>query len=264
MSNMFDVQRKEVSGKVIVRTRPSPLVEGSTIRHVVRNTADDAVVATRITEHTDMARFADISPVMAGFVASVKELMAEGNAVRISGIGTLYLTAKEGEDGGNEFGVGFTPAEELVEAAKIAEAHAVLESESAPVLESVQDTSSQGMAFAGGMNGNGSGNDKLTSDRLACVNGKRLRIAGDTAETGIFLVPVDEYDNYKLDKSDWIRVDDSKVWRNMAKEVMFTVPKASGRYRIAISTKAPLNGSSNETLLLKHARLGLSAAVDVV
>lgn len=252
MTNIFDVNEKEMAGKVIVRTRPSPLVEGRTIRHVVRNTADDAVVATRMTRQTDVVKARDMEVVMNAFVASVKELVSEGNAVRISGIGTFYLTAKDDGAGDNEFGVGFTPAQGLVEAARCAEAKAVMESESAPVLETVLDMETM------------EENNTVTAGLPAVVSGERLRVAGDEEETGVYLAPCDAEDNCHQDRRDWVRVASRFVWRNFMGEVMFKVPNVKGRHRVVIATKAPLNGSHDEALLLKHARVGMSEVVNVV
>lgn len=263
MANMFDVQGKEMEGKVVVRTRASNLVKGAVIQHVVRNTADDAVILKKMTEHTDIVKINDMAVVMSAFVASVKEIIANGNAVRISGLGTFYLTLKEGEEEENEFGVAFTAAKGLIEAAEQTEVKVMLPSESEPAIEKVQDMDS--------MEENG----KISAQSLVILSGRRMRIAGDTidnamnsstgasntVETGIFLAPCDKYDNYKTDMSDWVRVDDKEVKRNFMTEVIFRVPKIEGKYRIVISTKAPLNGSRREDKLLKHARVGASGMV---
>lgn len=260
MGNMFYVQRKEMPGKVVVKTRPSPLIEGSTIYHITRNVADDAVVTTEMTEHTDIVKAADMTAVMAAFVKSVQTLVAEGNAVRVSGLGTFYLTVKEtegskkgveGEEGKTEFGVGFAPDKSLTEAARKAEAHVTMQSESKPVIETItnMDTMEE--------------NSIINGDKFAILEGERMRVAGDE-ETGIYMVPCDENDNYKDDMSDWVKASEQGLRRNAMKSVVFRVPQVTGRYRIAIVTKAPLNGSKREDKLLKHNRVGVSMAVDVV
>lgn len=276
MDNMFDVKGKEMQGKVVVRTRESNLVKGAVIRHVVRNVSDDAVILKKMTEQTDIVKINDMVTVMSAFVSSIKEVISSGNAVRISGLGTFYLTAKEGEDGENEFDIAFAAAGGLTEAARNAEAEVILPSESKPEIETVQDMNS--------MEENG----KASAEGLVIMSGKRMRVAGDDAdttaagnasgvtgamgassggtgalETGIFMAPCDEYDNYKTDMSDWVRVDDKEVKRNFMTEVIFRVPKIAGKYRIVIATKAPLNGSTRADKLLKHARVGASAVIMV-
>lgn len=267
MSNLFNAKEKEMTGKVVVRTRPSYLVKGSTIQHVVRNTADDAAVATTMMAHTDIVKFCDMAVVMSAFVAGVKDLIANGNAVRISGLGTFYLTAKEGEEGKSDFDVGFTPDKDLVESAKTAEAHITMQSESEPAIESVIDVDT--------MEENG----KISAGKFVILNGKRLRMAGiadddasgtggsgglgGTKSTGIFMAPCDNYGNYKTDRSDWIRVEDKDIIRNFMTEVIFRVPDIKGEYRVVILTKAPLNGSTRRDKLLKHARTGASGVVTV-
>lgn len=255
MSGMFDVQEKVVPGKVVIKTRPSPLVAGSKILRVLRNTADDAAITTAMTEHTDIVKFADMAVVMSAFVASVKELVANGNAVRVSGLGTFYITAKEGKEGEREFDVGFTPDKTLVEAAKSAEAKAVMASDSSPVIETVQDMDKMSAVEENG---------EVSGGKLCALNGRQMRVAGDEAETGIFMVPCDDDGNYKKDMSDWVRADSKSIWRNNMKEVIFKVPKVAGKHRICIATKAPLNGNKREEMLLKHARVGVSMIVTVV
>lgn len=254
MSNMFSVPEKVIPGKLVVKTRPSPLVEGSTIYHVMRRTADDAAVATEMTEHTDIVKFNDMSAVMSAFVTSVQKLVANGNAVRVSGLGTFYFTAKEGEDGGNEFGVGFAPDKDLTEAAQSAEARVVMKSDSSPVIETIGDMETMTTVEENG---------KVTSDEFCVLDGRQLRVAGDAVETGIFMVPCDKDGNYKKDMSDWVRTSDAVIWKNTMREVIFRVPKVAGLHRICIATKAPLNGSKDEAKWLKHSRVGLSVVVNV-
>lgn len=171
MRNLYDIKEKQMQGKVVVTTRPSYLIKGSTIQHVVRNTADDAVIATAMLAHTDIVKFNDMAVVMSAFVAGVKDLVANGNAVRISGLGTFYLTAKENEDGSSEFDIGFTADKELTESAKKAEAKVTMQSESAPAFESVINMET--------MEENG----RISAGKFAFINGKRLRVAGDAEGT---------------------------------------------------------------------------------
>lgn len=255
MSNMFDVQEKEVAGKVVIKTRASALVAGSTMLRVIRNTADDAAITTVMTEHTDIVKFSDMAAVMSAFVASVRELVANGNAVKVSGLGTFYITAKENKDGEREFGMGFTPDKALTEAAKSAEAKVVMKSDSSPVIETVQDIDKMSVLEENG---------EISGGKLCALSGRQMRVAGDAVETGIFMVPCDDDGNYRKDMSDWVRADDKSIWRNSMKEIIFRVPNVTGKHRICIATKAPLNGNKREEMLLKHARVGISMIVTAV
>lgn len=252
MGNIFDMHEKTMQGQVVLTQRPSPLVEGKDVLHVVRNVADDAALVTEMTKHTDVLRFNDLSVVMSAFVASVKEIISSGNAVRVSGVGTIYLTAAEGGDGTVQFGVGFTPDKGLVDAAQKAQVQKVLKTDSAPVITSVEnmETREQGGA--------------LDADGWAMLRGSRLRVAGDASETGVFFAPCDGNGRYKADMSDWVRCNSKFIVRNLMREILFRLPPAiKGQYRIAVVTRSPINGSKGKEHLLKNARVGVSEMLTV-
>lgn len=274
MTNMFAPEPKLLKGKVVITEIPNTFGTGSVIRHVVRNTADDSVVINEMANNTDVIKKNDMTPVMSAFVKSVQNIISHGNAVRISGIGTFYIkTVQPAEEGGEEtFEVSFTPAKALNEAAQKAQVEVVKPSETFPKVESVENMDT--------MESNG----EITAGKFAAISGKRLRIAGENGDsdsdgdggrgggggvpkdgTGLYLVPCDEYDNYKDDKSDWIRVEDRFIKRNVMTQVLFKVPLGiKGRYRIGISTRAPLSGSTREELLIKKAKCSVSKeAVEV-
>lgn len=252
MENMFDIKQRTMTGKVIVKTRENPFGKEKPMLHVVRNVADDRAITTEMTKQTDLIKFGDMAIAMSAFVAAVKSLVEDGNAVRISGLGTIYITATQGDDGKPDFGVGFAADKSLMEAAQCAEAKAVMESEIEPLIENVQDMDT--------MEENG----EISANRNVEITGKRLQTAGDDETTGVFMVPCDEDDNYKPDRSNWIRVNDDEVHRNFMSMVLFRVPNIKGRYRICVVTRSPLNGSRRKDKLLKHSRMGISAAMNVV
>lgn len=272
MTNMFDPQTKKMNGKVIITEMPSPFNKSNIVRRVIRNTADDAVVAGEMLEQTDIVKVNDITPVMSAFVKSVQSIISHGNAVRISGLGTFYIKVlpkgeSEGANNGNTSGikeedvfeVSFTPDKKLNEYAKKAQVELVRQSETEPQVETVDN-----------MYDMTEDSSELTAGAAAIINGKRLRIAGDEESagsapadgTGLFLVPCDAFGNYKVDRSDWIRIENRWIGRNVMTQVVFKVPKGvSGHYRLAISTRAPLCGSTKEELLIKKARCSVSKKV---
>lgn len=252
---MFDAKMKEMQGKVVVTQVPNPFDKRKVVNHIVRNTADDAAVASEMSKHTDIVKFCDMTPVMSAFVASVKTLMGRGNAVRISGLGTFYLKAAEMSESGqsvSEFEVSFTPDKSLTQSVQGTETEAVTQNNTEPSIEEVENMDT--------MEANG----VLTNGKGAEIEGRRLRIAGegDTDGTGLFMVPCDEMGNYRVDRQDWIKVDWGNIRKNYMTMVSFRVPKGlSGKYRLAIVTRAPLSGSKREDLLIKSERCGVSKAV---
>lgn len=172
---------------------------------------------------------------MSAFAARVKDLIANGNAVNVSGLGTFYLMVKEDGEGGSELDAAFAPGKYLSDAAKMAEAKVTMQSASKSALESAVDMETMEE------NGNIS--------------------AGSEKNTGIFIAPCDERGNYKTGTSDWVRVKDEDIIRNFMTEVIFKVPDVQGKYRIIIAAKAPLSGSTRADKLLKHALAGASGAM---
>lgn len=253
MANMFDVDEKTMAGKVVVKTRENPFGKDKPMLHVVRCVADDTALASKMTSYTDLMKFDDMALALSAFVESAASLVAEGNAVRISGLGTIYITATQGDDGKPQFGVGFAPDKKLLEAAKCAEAKAVIASDSAPLIESVQDLDTMAL------------NTTVTAECNVELRGRRLGIAGEGMDgTGLYMAPCDGDGNYKRDMSDWIRIDDGQVHRNFATLVWFRVPKIAGHYRICIVTRAPVNGERGDEKLMRRARTGASAPITVV
>lgn len=281
LTNMFAPETKTLQGKVIINEMPSPFNKNNIVRRVIRNTADDAVVANEMQAQTDIVKKNDITPVMSAFVKSVQVIISKGNAVRISGLGTFYIKVvpKNDEDEEDTFEVSFTADKTLNTYAKKVQAELVKQSETEPQVETVDNMYT--------MTEN---SDVLTSGMAAIINGKRLRIAGDSSDgdgdggnasngsagrdsgggassvpkdgTGLYLVPCDDYGGYKADKSDWIRVENRWIGRNVMTQVVFRVPEGiTGHYRIAISTRAPLSGSKKEELLIKKARCAVSKKV---
>lgn len=266
MGSIFDPPIKEMPGKVVVTQIDNPFGNGKAARRVVRskNTADDAVVIGEMAKHTDIVKASDMTAAMSAFVASVQTLVSKGSAVRISGIGTFYITAQavqtEGEGGEgtgeakNAFGISFTPDKRLVAAASNAEAEVVRRSVTQPSIENVQNMD------------NMQNNCTLTSGKAAEITGHKLRIAcgkgPEAEECGIFMVPCDDAGSYKADKSDWVRVKDSDIVKNFMTDVLFRVPKGlAGTYRLGICTKSPLSGSKKDGALLKKARCSISDAI---
>lgn len=273
MVNMFAPESKTLKGKIVITEIQNPFGKGAVVRHVVRNTADDAVVASEMVKNTDIIKQNDITPVMGAFVKSVQTIISHGNAVRISGLGTFYIKTvssdgteadkKEGLKGNETFEVSFTPAKSLNQAAQKAQVETVKQCESEPKVETVQnmDTLQEGT--------------DLSAGKVAMINGKRLRIAGDSDGsnganggcvtkdgTGLYLVPCDVYGNYKSDRSDWTRVQDCYIGRNVMTQVVFRVPSGLfGQYKLAIATRAPLCGSIRKELLIKKARCSVSNMV---
>lgn len=256
MTNMFDAQMKAMEGKVVVTQIPNPFDKRKMMNHIVRNTADDAAVASEMAKHTDIVKFNDMTPVMSAFVASVKTLMGQGNAVRISGLGTFYLKAaemNESEESVSEFAVSFTPDKSLTEAVQKAQTEVVTQSNTEPVILEVFNMDSLEES------------EEITSGKGVEITGKRLRIAGEEGGmdgTGLFMVPCDSGGNYKDDKSDWIKVNSGEIKKNYMTQITFRVPwELEGKYRIAIVTRAPLSGSKREDLLIKSERCGVSSMV---
>lgn len=260
-TNMFDNAEKTLEGKVVVRLHPNalPRKDGKKAYYarVVRTTADDAAVATEMVKHTDLVRFNDMTPVMTAFVSSVKTLLAQGNAVRVSGLGTFYLrspgailTPTPSVADLGELTIGFSTDVKLPLVVKDTEVSAIVDADTSPAFATV--TNMDTMETDG----------TITPEKCITITGQRLRLAGKASDNcGLYFAPqAAGGTGYDADESKWKRVADSEVYKNNPTNLLVRVPDslAAGSWYIVVRTKSPASGvAKDDKGLLKTPRFGV-------
>lgn len=267
-TNMFNNSEKSLEGKVVVQLHPNTMPSAGRkalyYAKVTRTTADDAAVATEMVKHTDLVRFNDMTPIMSAFVTSVKTLLGQGNAVRISGLGTFYPKVVGGintpaptvADLG-PLKVGFTNAEELHLAVADTEIAAIVDADTSPQIASVLDMDTMKES-------------SITANKALKVKGKMMRLAGDASDScGLYFAPENAAKtSYDTDETKWVRQDDLNVFTNKPGELLVKTPAAltSGtKYYIVIRTLCPASGGKilddgtvDPACLIKTPRFGAS------
>lgn len=259
LTNLFNNPGKKLEDRVVVKLSLNYFDKNGTscLARVCRSTADDATVITEMMNHTDVIQRNDAVTAMTAFVDAVKVILAGGNAVRISGLGTFYLTAPGVVKTKNptpadigELDVSFTKDKDLHLVLSDTKVAAIVDNDTSPVFGAVLDLDS---AATG----------SVTKEKLAELSGKMLRVAGAASDgCGLYIVPCDSDGNYKSDKSDWVRVADADIFKNMPTIIRFRVPASLNctDAKLAICTKAPTSGIvKSDADLLKYPRYGISS-----
>ena len=132
-------------------------------------------------------------------------------------LGILYLTSKgsiESENPSAEdvpaFGVAFTPSKTARYSVSGIEIDSLTKADTLPAIGSFKDLSTNKSGL------------EITEGGGMQICGQRLKIAGDTEQTGIFFAPVQEDGSIDADETKWHRV--SKVFRNFPKDLSFFLP----------------------------------------
>lgn len=79
----------------------------------------------------------------------------------------------------------------------------------------------------------------FTAGKSMRIEGMRLKITGE--DGGIYFAPADEADGSGSDESQWIKVDEDKIFRNQSKLVEFFLPDNLSPgipYRIMLRTNS--------------------------
>ena len=106
-----------------------------------------------------------------------------------------------------------------------------------------------------------SGGNTVTSGHTIRLKGKKLKVAGSEAETGVFFAPCAEDESFSENISDWIQILQNDLIENTASILMFNLPQeiTAGMYKIIIRTAYRFKG----LLCVNHwKRAGHAHAVD--
>lgn len=204
--------------------------DGTYCATVTRNTATFKNILSEIAEDNK-----GVDPYMLQFAAiliqkKILKMLEQGKAVNVFDLGTLYIAMKCNAKGKSDvpengrFYIKFTPTSLANDAIAALSVDKVVFADGSPEITEVADLS------------NGKTDGSLTQGRPAKITGARLKIGGEGS--GLFFAPCDSDGNPVNDESEWIKADDTAIFRNKPTELNFFVPAAieKGKYRIVLRT----------------------------
>ena len=212
---------------------------------ITRNTVTLENIIAEIQE-----RNSGIDPYMVQHVAHLLEdtilsLLAQGKAVNVLNLGTLYVAVSGGINGANPsatavngFAAKFTPSTSTNQAVASIVVDKVVVSQTAPLINTVE-------CLWNAMDPN-----TIRPGKMVRLTGSRLRL-GET-NSGIAFVPVDTEGNPSDNPDDAIAVDATMVMVNNPKTLEFYAPDSldgSTKYAIKVSTNYIKKGSQRKEAL---------------
>lgn len=177
------------------------------------------------------------------FKAEILEALSRGEAINLFDLGTLYITTSGTVKGDTPetatipgFQVKFTSSKVTNEAVSSLGIKKIVIADTSPIIGTMTDlfTGSAGTSF--------------TAGKAIRLEGTRLKVSGELG--GIFFAPLDEAEEPVADEYQWIKVEENKTIRNLAKTLEFFLPAelAVGTpYRIVIKTNSTKGNMTKKT-----------------
>lgn len=220
---------------------------------VQRNTAYIGNIIDKILEHNKVMDRETLLYVAGLLRNGILDLLKTGKAVDLLEMGILYIKPDGSMDTLTpdihdvpEMRLAFTPSEMALEAVKGVTVAADVTGSNEPVINEVFDMNSLTTGTT------------VTKGYSVRLKGKRLKIAGEENETGIFFAPCDAGGKYEDDVSTWNHIAFSQIIDNTASVLLFNTPAdmESGSYRLIVKTAYGSGSRVNKTV-----RSGLYPAV---
>lgn len=217
--------------------------DGSYYATVSRNTATFKNILSEIAEDNK-----GMDPFMLQFAAiliqkKILKMLEQGKAVNVLDLGTMYIAMKCNAKGKSDvsesgnFYIKFTPTPLANEAIASLSVDKIVYADGSPEITTItdlSDTESEG---------------KLTKGKPCRITGSRLKLGGEN--WGIYFAPVDSEGNLNSDESQWIKTDESSLFRNKPSELNFFVPDSlsEGSWQIVLRTTYLGKDKSRKSML---------------
>ena len=132
----------------------------------------------------------------------------------------------------------FTPSDIALEAVKDVTAGADISTTNEPLISSLYNIHTK------------TSGTRLSKGYSARITGRRMKIAGDEAETGLYLASCTEDGIYDANFSTWISLGMENIVDNTNTKILFNVPDsiAAGNYRLIIKTAYGSGTRINKTV----------------
>ncbi len=212
---------------------------------VKRNTAFIGNIVSKILEHNKVMDRETLLYSAGLFRNAILDLLKSGKAVDLLEMGVLYIKPSSSMDSLNpsindvpDMTLSFTPSDLALEAVKGVTVGADITATNEPDLESLYNihTKKEGC--------------ELSIGHSARITGKRLKIAGEETETGLYLVSCSEDGSYDTDPATWLSVGMENIVDNTNTKILFNIPSTvtSGSYRLILKTAYGSGTRINKTV----------------
>lgn len=220
--------------------------DDSSYAKVQRTTAGmNNVIATILTKSKLFDEATLVASVLL-FKESILDLLSQGIAVNLFELGTLYPNVQGGIKSLNpdtteipSLTLGFSPSKEALSAVSKAEIANTQQEESLPVISTIEDLSTHKTDFT------------VTVNMPIRIKGRRVKIAGDQSQVGLFFAKNDENGFYDKDESTWIKVKEENFFKNTSTflEVILKEDLIPGqKYTLIIRTATGRGNFVNKTI----------------
>ena len=180
------------------------------------------------------------------FKDAILDLLQQGAAVNLFELGTLYPCSQGSINSNNPspteippLTLGFTPAQVSLEAVSKATVSMSQLAETHPVINLIEDLSTHKSDFS------------LSLSKPVRITGRRLKIAGDASETGLYFAPHNDQGLIDETEADWIRVEDAAFFKNTSTFLEFILPASLSpdtSYSLVIKTASGRGKTVNKTV----------------
>ena len=206
----------------------------SSYAKVQRTTAGMNNVIAKVLNKTKLFDEASLVASAMLFKNAILELLEQGISINLLELGTLYPSAQGNIDNLNpnlseipDLTLGFSPSQEALQAISKAEIGMAQVEETLPVILSIEDLSTHKTDYTVSLN------------MPIRIRGRRLKIAGEDEEVGLYFAPKDAEGNYDKSEANWVRISSDNFFKNTASylEVILKENLISGQtYFLVIKT----------------------------
>lgn len=212
---------------------------------VKRNTAFIGNIVSKILEHNKVMDRETLLYSAGLFRNAILELLKGGKAVDLLEMGILYIKPDGSIDSQTpdindvpKMTLSFSPSDIALEAVENVTAGADVSTTNEPLLAGLYNIHTKKSGA------------RLSKGYSARITGKRMKIAGDEAETGLYLASCTEDGIYDADFSTWISLGMENIVDNTNTKILFNVPDSitAGNYRLIIRTAYGSGTRINKTV----------------
>ncbi len=223
---------------------------------VKRNTAYIGNVISKILEHNKVFDRETLLYAAGLYRNAFLELLKSGKAVDMLEMGIMYLKPVKSIDSEApkiedvpKMTLAFTPIDLAIGSVDAVTACWDVSKTNNPLISAIYDFHTK------------KSGTELSIGYSARITGEKLKIAGDEAETGIFLASCSEDGTYDMDPTTWTPLGMENVVDNTSTKILFNIPSTitSGKYRLILKTaygsgkrinKTVRTGIYSETIML--------------
>ena len=212
---------------------------------VQRNTAYIGNIIDKVLEKTKVMDRETLLYAAGLLRNGILELLKTGKAIDLLEMGILYIKPDGSMDSETpdisdvpQMSLAFTPSEIALKAVKGVTVAADITETNEPEINEIFDINSRTCGTT------------ITKGHSVRIKGKRLKVAGEEEETGIFLASCDEEGKYDNDFSKWNHIIPSEIIDNKSTNLLFNIPKEleSGNYRLLVKTAYGSGSRVNKTV----------------